>query len=119
MIWLAFKYGHIKLGPKDVEPEFDDITYFAMLFSAGIGVGLFFYGVSEPLWHQTDNWFANAGYRSQDEIDMFALNLTVSAIVIYLHILWKNVNISKGGKMKIATAHLTFFTPWPHVPSTI
>ncbi len=53
------------------------MTYFAMLFSAGIGVGLFFYGVSEPLWHQSSHWFANAGYRSQDEIDMFAMNLTV------------------------------------------
>jgi hypothetical protein len=53
------------------------MTYFAMLFSAGIGVGLFFYGVSEPLWHQSSHWFANSGYRSQDEIDMFALNLTV------------------------------------------
>ena len=48
-----------------------------MLFSAGIGVGIFFYGVSEPLWHQSSNWFAEAGYRSQDEIDMFAINLTI------------------------------------------
>jgi hypothetical protein len=53
------------------------MTYFAMLFSAGIGVGLFFYGVSEPLYQQQSHWFANAGYRSQDEIDMFAMNLTV------------------------------------------
>lgn len=48
-----------------------------MLFSAGIGVGLFFYGVSEPLWHQSSHWFAEPGYRSQDEIDMFAINLTI------------------------------------------
>ena len=77
MIWLAVKYGHIRLGPKNSEPEFNDVTYFAMLFSAGIGVGLFFYGVSEPLYHQTDNWFAESNYRTQDEVDMFALNLTV------------------------------------------
>ncbi len=48
-----------------------------MLFSAGISVGLFFYGVSEPLWHQSSHWFAETGYRSQDEIDMFAINLTI------------------------------------------
>jgi choline-glycine betaine transporter len=77
MLWLAYRYGDIRLGPQDSTPEFTDITYFAMLFSAGIGVGLFFYGVSEPLWHQSSHWFANAGYRSQDEIDMFAMNLTV------------------------------------------
>jgi choline-glycine betaine transporter len=38
---------------------------------------LFFYGVSEPLWHQSSHWFASHGYHVQDEIDMFALNLTV------------------------------------------
>ena len=74
---MACRFGHIRLGPKDSRPEFDDLTYFAMLFSAGIGVGIFFYGVSEPLWHQSSNWFAEAGYRSQDEIDMFAINLTI------------------------------------------
>jgi Cys-rich protein (TIGR01571 family) len=77
MLWLAWRHGNIRLGPRDSEPEFSDITYFAMLFSAGIGVGLFFYGVSEPLWHQSSHWFAESGYRSQDEVDMFALNLTV------------------------------------------
>lgn len=58
-------------------PEFDDLSYFSMLFSAGIGVGLFVYGVSEPLFHQASHWFVNQGYRTQDEIDMFALNLTI------------------------------------------
>merc|ERR1712232_161733 len=77
MIYLAFRFRNIKLGPKDSEPDFDDVTYFAMLFSAGIGVGLFFFGVSEPLWHQSSHWYAQAGYHNQDEIDMFALNLTV------------------------------------------
>ena len=70
MLWLAYRYGNVRLGPKDSKPEFSDMTYFAMLFSAGIGVGLFFYGVSEPLSHRTGNWFANAGYRSQDEVDV-------------------------------------------------
>lgn len=65
IFWLAFRYGNIKLGHKDAEPEFSDMSYFAMLFSAGVGVGLFFYGVSEPLWHQNSNYFSEAGYRSQ------------------------------------------------------
>jgi BCCT family betaine/carnitine transporter len=47
-------------------------------YSAGVAVGLFVYGVSEPLWHQNSHWFAQAGYHSQDEIDMFAINLTVT-----------------------------------------
>mmetsp|Transcript_20322 Transcript_20322/g.39118 ORF Transcript_20322/g.39118 Transcript_20322/m.39118 type:complete len:830 (-) Transcript_20322:178-2667(-) len=77
IFWLAYRYGNIKLGHKDAEPEFSDMSYFAMLFSAGVGVGLFFYGVSEPLWHQNSNYFSEAGYRSQDEIDQWALEITL------------------------------------------
>jgi len=42
-----------------------------------VAVGLFFYGVSEPLWHQSSHWYANAGYHTQDEVDMFAINQTL------------------------------------------
>ena len=49
-----------------------------MIFAAGVAVGLFVYGVSEPLYHLNDNWFANAGFHSQDERAMFAINLTVA-----------------------------------------
>ena len=61
IIWVAYKYGHIKLGHRDAKPEFSDVEYFSMLFSAGVGVGLFFFGVSEPLIHQTSNYYADAG----------------------------------------------------------
>jgi choline-glycine betaine transporter len=76
--WVAYRYGHIKLGKKDDEPEFSNASYFAMIFSAGVGVGLFFYGVSEPLWHrEPDNYFSNAGYHSQNEIDQYSLIITL------------------------------------------
>lgn len=45
------KYGNIKLGKDTDEPEFSSITWFAMLFSAGMGIGLVFWGVAEPLSH--------------------------------------------------------------------
>ncbi|CAG7657093.1 BCCT family transporter [Paenibacillus allorhizosphaerae] len=52
VVYLAFsKYGGIRLGDDDDEPEFSDITWFAMLFSAGMGIGLVFWGVAEPLSH--------------------------------------------------------------------
>lgn len=51
-VWAVFiivlyfsKYGKMKLGKPDDKPEFSDATYFTMLFAAGIGVGLFFFGV--------------------------------------------------------------------------
>ena len=77
VFWLAYRYGDIKLGKQNEEPEFDDLSYFMMLFSAGVAVGLFFYGVSEPLWHRHDNWYAESGFKAQDEIDQFALMLTM------------------------------------------
>ena len=39
------KYGNMKLGKPDDKPDFSDATYFTMLFAAGIGVGLFYFGV--------------------------------------------------------------------------
>ena len=47
----ASRYGEIKLGPEHSSPEYSNITWFAMLFSAGMGIGLMFFGVAEPLMH--------------------------------------------------------------------
>ena len=52
VIYLAFsRYGKIKLGQPDDEPEFGYFAWFAMLFQAGMGIGLVFWGVAEPLTH--------------------------------------------------------------------
>lgn len=49
---LAFsRYGDLKLGADDEEPEFSRGTWFAMLFAAGMGIGLVFWGVAEPISH--------------------------------------------------------------------
>ncbi len=45
------KYGCIKLGPDDSEPEYSTVGWLAMLFCAGMGIGLVFWGVAEPLSH--------------------------------------------------------------------
>jgi glycine betaine transporter len=51
-VWVALsKHGKIKLGKPDEKPEFSTISWFAMLFSAGMGVGLVFWGIAEPLNH--------------------------------------------------------------------
>ncbi|MEH6631025.1 MAG: BCCT family transporter [Halopseudomonas aestusnigri] len=50
--WLAVsKYGSIKLGQDTDEPEFSTVSWLAMLFSAGMGVGLLYWGTAEPLSH--------------------------------------------------------------------
>jgi glycine betaine transporter len=51
-IWLAISpYGKIKLGKDDDEPEFSTVSWLTMLFAAGMGVGLLFWGTAEPLSH--------------------------------------------------------------------
>ncbi|HEX7079434.1 MAG TPA: BCCT family transporter [Gammaproteobacteria bacterium] len=51
-LYLAFsRFGRIPLGRDDEEPEFRTVSWIAMMFSAGMGIGLMFFGVSEPLSH--------------------------------------------------------------------
>lgn len=55
MLYVAFsKYGKIKLGKDHEKPEFSRFSWIAMMFGAGLGVGLFFYGPSEPLAYFVD-----------------------------------------------------------------
>ncbi len=52
VLWLALgRFGAIPLGRDDEEPEFRTVSWVAMMFSAGMGIGLMFYGVSEPITH--------------------------------------------------------------------
>nr|WP_027015395.1 BCCT family transporter [Comamonas composti] len=45
------RFGDIRLGPDDAEPEFSFISWTAMLFAAGMGIGLMYFGVGEPMQH--------------------------------------------------------------------
>jgi len=59
---LAFsKYGQIRLGKDDERPEFSTATWFAMLFAAGMGIGLVFWGAAEPIFHFAGPPFAEPG----------------------------------------------------------
>ena len=52
VLWLGLgRFGHVRLGPDDARPEFSTRAWFAMLFSAGMGIGLLFFGVAEPMMH--------------------------------------------------------------------
>jgi glycine betaine transporter len=52
IIYLSLSpYGRIKLGEEDEKPAYSNLTWFAMLFSSGMGIGLLFWGVSEPVRH--------------------------------------------------------------------
>ncbi|TXD49303.1 BCCT family transporter [Polaribacter sp. IC073] len=52
MIYLAFsKFGQLRIGGQTAKPEFKTLSWFAMLFSAGMGIGLLFWSISEPIYH--------------------------------------------------------------------
>jgi len=54
-------FGSIRLGGKDARPDFSWASWFAMLFAAGMGIGLMFYCVSEPVSHFTAAFAQDAG----------------------------------------------------------
>ena len=48
---MLSRFGNIRLGPDDSKPEFGTVAWFAMLFTTGMGIGLVFWGVAEPVAH--------------------------------------------------------------------
>lgn len=52
VIYLGLsRFGDIRLGPDHSQPRFSYVSWFAMLFSAGMGIGIMFFGVAEPVMH--------------------------------------------------------------------
>ena len=79
VIYLAFgKHKNLILGGPDAKPEFSNINWVAMLFSAGLGVGLLFYGVAEPVMHFSSDALHSEGASFSDKANR-SMNLA------YLH----------------------------------
>ncbi|MFF7159947.1 BCCT family transporter [Streptomyces sp. NPDC008086] len=87
-LWLAIsRYGRIHLGAEGEEPEFKTVSWVAMMFSAGMGIGLMFYGVSEPLSHYTTpppgTDPANSGERMETAMATTLFHWTLHPWAIY------------------------------------
>ncbi|MDT0380713.1 BCCT family transporter [Streptomyces sp. DSM 42041] len=87
-LWLAFsRYGRITLGKEGERPEFRTVSWIAMMFSAGMGIGLMFYGVNEPLTHFVDpppgNEPVDAGARMADAMATTLFHWTLHPWAIY------------------------------------
>ena len=77
-LYMGFsKFGDIKLGKDDDEPEFSNMSWLALLFAAGMGIGLVFYGLGEPLSHFTSPRPGVTG--SPEDLAQYSLRQT------YLH----------------------------------
>ncbi|WP_420911983.1 BCCT family transporter [Muribacter muris] len=73
LILSVSSLGNIKLGTNEETPEFSFLSWLAMLFAAGMGVGLMFFGVAEPLTH----YFSNITHGSLEQRQQQALLHTV------------------------------------------
>jgi choline/carnitine/betaine transport len=70
-LWLAIsRYGRIPLGRDGEATEFRTVSWIAMMFSAGMGIGLMFYGVGEPLSHFTSPPPGTAAPGSPEALDV-------------------------------------------------
>ncbi|PKM56622.1 MAG: choline transporter [Firmicutes bacterium HGW-Firmicutes-3] len=70
-IYLIFSpYRNLKLGKDDSKPQFSNFSWFAMLFSAGMAIGLIFWGVAEPLSHFTNPPYGLAEPGSQKAVEL-------------------------------------------------
>ena len=58
---IVSPYGKVRIGGKDASPDYSYTGWFSMLFAAGMGIGLMFYGVSEPISHFSSSVADNAG----------------------------------------------------------
>ncbi len=71
LLWLAFsKYGNIVLGKDGEKPEYSTFSWFFMLFAAGMGIGLVFWSVAEPMSHYLAPPYGEAGTVEAAEVAM-------------------------------------------------
>lgn len=73
IVLMFTRYGSIRLGPDDSRPEFSTWSWFAMLFTAGMGIGLVYFGVAEPVLHFTSPPVGEGG---TEQAARQAMNLT-------------------------------------------
>jgi len=68
LIYLMFsKYGKIRLGSNDSKPDYSFFSWISMLFAAGMGIGLMYFGVAEPMQHYSSEVFASNHYINREK----------------------------------------------------
>lgn len=105
-IYLAVsKFGNIRLGGPEASPDFSLFAWFAMLFSAGMGIGLLFFSVAEPIMH-----FSNPPLSPLDQIEAArnAFKFTFLHYGLHAWAIYAIVGLA-----------LAFFTFNMHLPLTI
>lgn len=99
------KLGRIRLGGYTARPEYSNAAWYAMMFSAGIGIGIFFYGVAEPILHQN----IPDGLRSGSLLDNFK--------VMFMH--WGGHAWAAYGLVAIGLSYFAYNKKLPFAPRSL
>ena len=77
VVWLMLsRFGNIRLGKDSDRPDFSYFSWFAMLFGAGMGIGLVFWSIAEPIYHLQSNPFITEDMAGTAEAAQVAMRLT-------------------------------------------
>jgi choline/glycine/proline betaine transport protein len=77
-LYLVFsRFGNIRLGTDNDQPQFGLFAWFSMLFGAGIGIGILFYSIAEPMAHFQANPFLDPALSMTPEAATIAMRITV------------------------------------------
>src|SRR3712207_481322 len=109
-LYLAFsRYGRIRLGGEDEQPEFRTVSWVAMMFSAGMAIGLMFSGVAEPIYHLTPppHGLAKANTTA-----------AAAAALAYSYFHWALPPWAMSALVGLALAYCTFRKGMPNLIST-
>ncbi|MDP8978091.1 MAG: BCCT family transporter [Actinomycetota bacterium] len=105
---LFTRFGNVRLGPDDSRPQFSTLAWFAMLFTAGMGIGLVYFGVAEPISHFTSPPVGQAGTEAAASramnLTFFHWGLHPWAVYIVLGLSLAYFSFRRGLPLKPASA---------------
>ena len=77
-VYTAFsRFGRIKLGHDNDKPDYSFFSWFSMLFGAGIGIGILFWSIAEPIYHFQSNPFIAEGQAQTVEAAQIAMRVSI------------------------------------------
>ncbi|AEF53355.1 BCCT family transporter [Marinomonas posidonica] len=77
-VWISFSpYGDVRLGKDSDRPEFSNYAWFSMLFSAGIGIGILFWSIAEPIYHLQSNPLIAESQQNTVEAAQVAMRIAI------------------------------------------
>jgi choline/glycine/proline betaine transport protein len=113
MVWLGLgAHRRIRLGGDNTQPEFSTFAWLTMLFAAGTGVGLLFWGVAEPVLHHADNPFADGSSVLALRLSFFHWGLSGWAIFATTGLALAYSGFRRGRNLSVSAALEPLLGQW-------